>query len=185
VAGWYEITPNESAVASPVDMSIDGLKALPQTLGRWKGETYDLGPAINEWLENPDLALSDIYRDDRGHQVWFSTFGSRSRKSYFLFEHTPITSYPAAGWTLIENGVAAIPIGEQKIHVQKATLAIEGERRIVFYWYLWPNIDRDPEKGILSIRLHVPVISTDQEAFDAGVDFLQSLFPQVVTWRRF
>ena len=185
VAGWYEITPNESAVASPFDLSIEGLKELPPQIGRWNGAPYENGAAVNEWFENPDLALSAIYRDDRGHQVWFSMFGSRGGKSYYLFEHTQITSYPAAGWTLLESGVTPIPIGEKRIYTQKALLTIASERRIVFYWYLWSSFDRDPEKGIITVRLHVPVTSTDQDAVDTGVDFIRALFPQVVTWRRF
>jgi Protein of unknown function (DUF3485) len=185
VAGWYEITPNESAVASPLDLTIGGLKALPTQLGRWSGAPYDLGSAVGEWFENPDLALSNLYQDDRGHQAWFSVFGSRGRKSYFLFEHTPITSYPAAGWTLIENGVAPVTIGASRIFVQQATLSKDNERRIVFYWYLWSDFDRDPAQGVLTVRLHVPVVSTDQDAVDAGADFIRALYPQVIAWHRF
>ncbi len=185
VAGWYQITPNESAVASPLDLTIGGLTALPAQLGRWSGAPYDLGSAVGEWFENPDLALSNLYHDDRGHQAWFSVFGSRGRKSYFLFEHTPITSYPAAGWTLIENGVAPITIGASRLFVQKATLSKDNERRIVFYWYLWSDFDRDPAQGVLTVRLHVPVVSTDQDAVDAGADFIRALFPQVIAWHRF
>ncbi len=184
VAGWYEITPNESAVATPFDFSFDA-RAMPEKIGQWTGTAYDYGAAVDQWFENPDLALSSVYRDERGHTAWFSIFGSRGRKSYFLFEHTPITSYPAAGWTLIENGVTRIPVGEKSIATQKTTLAKDGERRIVFYWYLWQNVDRDPEKGVSTMRLHVPVISTDQDAFEAGADFLRAVFSQVVTWRRF
>ncbi|MEW5720415.1 MAG: exosortase C-terminal domain/associated protein EpsI [Chloroflexota bacterium] len=185
VAGWYEITPNESAVATPLDLTIDGLKALPDALGRWTSSPIQLGTEVDQWFENPDLALSSIYRDARGHQLWFSAFGSRRAKSYVLFEHTPITSYPAAGWTLVESGVIPILIGDKSIRVQRAILAKDGERRIVFYWYLWSDFDRDPEQGVLTMRLHIPAISTDQDAFDAGADFLRALFPQVVTWKRF
>lgn len=185
VAGWYEITPNESAVASPLDLSIDDLKVLPATLGHWQGAPYDFGPAVNEWFENPDLALSNLYRDDQGHQVWFSMFGSRGRKSYFLFEHTPITSYPAAGWTVVASGVEPITLSNGRIFVQRAILTKDEERRVVFYWYLWSSFDRDPEKGIITNRLHVPVTTTDQDAIDAGIDFLRALFPQVIPWRRF
>ena len=46
VAGWYEMTPNETAVASPINLSIDGLKALPNSVGRWKGAPYDFGAAV-------------------------------------------------------------------------------------------------------------------------------------------
>ena len=185
VAGWYEITPNESAVASPFDLSIEGLKALPETLGRWSSTPYDYGTAVDEWFENPDLALSSIYRDDQGHQVWYSMFGSRGSKSYHLFEHTPATSYPAAGWTLVDNHVAPIPMNSGKIFVNQVTLTQGGERRIVFFWYLWSSFDRDPEKGVITVRLHVPVTSTDQAAVETGTDFLRALFSQVIPWRRF
>jgi hypothetical protein len=128
---------------------------------------------------------SNFYQDDRGHQAWFSIFGSRGGKSYFLFEHTPITSYPAAGWTLVENGVAPVPIGSSRIFVQKATLTKDRERRVVFYWYMWSDLNRDPEKGVLTVRLRVPVVSTDQDAFDAGADFIRAVFLRVISWHRF
>ena len=185
VAGWYAITPNETAVATPFDFSIDDLKTLPVQVGRWSGAPYDFGSAVAEWFENPDVALSNLYHDDKGHQAWFSIFGNRGSKSYFLFEHTPITSYPAAGWTLVENGVAPVPIGSSRIYVQKATLTKDRERRVVFYWYMWSDLDRDPAQGVLTVRLHVPVVSTDQDAFDTGADFIRTIFPQVIEWHRF
>ncbi len=185
VAGWYEITPNERAVASAIDFSIDNLKELPQALGRWKGEPITLGAEVNEWFENPDLALTNLYRDERGNQIWFSVFGSKSSKSYFLFEHTPITSYPAAGWNLVDHGVMPVPLGSNNIYVQSATLTKDNERRIVLYWYLWPDFNRDPEQGVLTMRLHIPVVTTDEDAAAAGADFLRTLFPQVISWHRF
>jgi hypothetical protein len=185
VAGWYEITPHERAVGSPFDLTIDGLKELPRALGRWNSSPIQLGAEVDQWFENPDLALSAIYRDDRDNHLWFSVFGSRSRKSYVLFEHTPATSYPAAGWTLVEHTIAPIAIGEKNIFVQKATLEKNRERRIALFWYLWNDFNRDPEQGVLTMRLHIPVITTDADAFNAGVDFLRGLFPQVITWRRF
>jgi EpsI family protein len=147
VAGWYEITPNERAVASQYDLSIEGLHALPSQVGPWRSEPLALGSEVSEWFENPDLALSSTYRDDRGHQVWFSTFASRGRKSYFLLEHTPITSYPAAGWTVLGSGITPIALGDKSVNTQKTVLRISNERRVVFYWYLWSNFERDPEES--------------------------------------
>jgi len=185
VAGWYEITPNESVIATPIDFSIDGLKKLPDLLGRWRSSPYQLGSEVDLWFDNPDLAISTIYSDDRNHQLWFSIFGSRSKKSYALFEHTPITSYPAAGWTVVENGIAPVTIGDKTIRVQKATLTKDNERRVAMYWYLWTDFNRDPEQGVLTMRLHIPVVTTDDDAFQAGQDFLRQVFPQVVPWKRF
>lgn len=86
---------------------------------------------------------------------------------------------------MIEHGITTIPIGDRQIRTQRATLAQDAERRVVFYWYLWSDFTRAPDAGILTMCLHVPVTSTDQAAFEVGVDFLRALFPQVVTWRRF
>ncbi len=184
VAGWYEITPYERAVASPFDLSIDA-RALPAAIGKWSGTPYDYGRAVDEWFENPELALASTYGDNAGHTVWFSAFGNRGRKSYVLFEHTPITSYPAAGWTLVEHGVMGVPIGGRTLNVQRATLSKDSERRIVLYWYLWSDFGRDPEKGVLTMRLHIPVVSTDQDAIAAGEDFVRGLFTSVLPWHRF
>lgn len=185
VAGWYEITPNESAVASAYDFSIDRMKALPTKMGRWNGEPLDLGNEVDVWFENPALALSSLYRDDRGNQLWFSVFGSRSSKSYSLFEHTPSTSYPAAGWTLEQQTLRTIPIESRKISVQEAVLSKAGARRIAFYWYLWNDFSRDPEQGLMTMRLHIQVTQSDEDARRAGEDFMRALFPQVITWHRF
>ncbi len=184
VSGWYEITPNENAVASPFEFSIDR-KELPEKIGQWSGSPLPLGSEVDQWFENPDLALSSLYHDDRARQLWFSMFGSRSRKSYFLFEHTPITSYPAAGWTLEQNGVRTIPVESRRIAVQEVVLSKAGERRVVFYWYLWNDFSRDPEKGVMTVRVHIPVVSSDDDARAAGEDFLRAIFPQVVPWHRF
>lgn len=76
-------------------------------------------------------------------------------------------------------------MGEKNIPVQKATLEKNGERRVAFYWYLWNDFNRDPEQGVITMRLHIPVVTTDADAVQAGADFLRALFPQVITWRRF
>lgn len=185
VAGWYQITPDESAVVSLIDLSLDGLKTLPTAIGGWTGSPYTLDAAVGDWFQDPDVALSSLYRDDRGRELWLSVFGSRGLKSYVLFEHTPITSYPAAGWRVLENGVVPVSSGTHKMSVQRALLTRDAERRVVLYWYLWSDFNRDPEQGILAVRLHLPVLTTDQDALEAGADFLRSLFPQVISWHRF
>lgn len=185
VAGWYEITPNETAVASEFDLALGSMKQLPSQVGAWSGTPYDYGAAVEQWFDNPDLALSTLYSNDQNHQLWFSAFGSAGRKSYVLFEHTPITSYPAAGWTLLDSNVVEIPTGGGSLRVQRALLQKDAERRIVYYWYLWPDTARDPERGIITMRVHVPVVTTDEQAEREGEEFIRALFPQVLPWRRF
>lgn len=184
VAGWYEITPNEAAVLSAYDFAIGSMSEMPEEIGDWNGQPYSYGDAVEQWFENPDLAFSSVFKNPRGEQVWLSIFGNTGPKSYVLFEHTPITSYPAAGWSLLDSRVAEIETGGGALHVQRALLAKAPERRIVYYWYLWSDTNRDPARGVMTMRLHVPVTSTDQAADQNAQAILRGLF-QVLPWHRF
>ena len=117
--------------------------------------------------------------------MWLSFFGSRGRKSYTLFEHTPVTSYPAAGWTLLDSQVAGIAIRRGQVYVQKAVLEKDGEQRTVLYWYLWNDPSRDPNKGLLTVRLHAISQGNQAETLEVAAGFLRLLFPEAVSWHRF
>ncbi len=185
VEGWYRITPNERAVASAYDLSWDHLAALPLIIGEWQGSDVPVGPEIVGWFDTPDVSVRRLYVDAQGRQVWLSFFGSRGRKSYALFEHTPATSYPAAGWTLLDNSVEAVAVRRGQVNVQKAVLEKDGERRVVLYWYLWSDPRRDPEKGVLTVRLHAVTSGNESETLAVAASFLRLLFPESLPWQRF
>jgi hypothetical protein len=185
VEGWYNRTQYERAVASPYDLSWDHLADLPMTIGEWQGNPVDVGPEITEWFDTPDIALRRRYVNSRGQTVWLSFFGSRGRKSYSLFEHTPVTSYPAAGWTLLDSQVAGIGIRRGQMYVQKAVLEKDGEQRTVLYWYLWNDPSRDPNRGLLTVRLHAVSQGNQAETLEGAAGFLRLLFPESVSWSRF
>jgi hypothetical protein len=185
VEGYYNRTPYERAVASPYDLSWDHLADLPMTIGDWQGSPVDVGPEITEWFDNPDVSLRRLYVNTQGRSVWLSFFGSRGRKSYTLFEHTPATSYPAAGWTLLDSQVAGIALRGGQVYVQKAVLQKNAEQRTVLYWYLWSNPDRDPEKGVLTVRLHAASRGSQAETLEMAASFLRLLFPESLSWHRF
>lgn len=185
VEGYYNLTQYERAVASPYDLSWDHLADLPLTIGEWQGEPVPVGAEITEWFDSPDIALRRVYRNSRGQTVWLSFFGSRGRKSYTLFEHTPVTSYPAAGWTLLDSGVAGVAIRRGQMYVQKAELEKSGEKRTVLYWYSWNDPERDPNKGLLTVRLHAVSQGSQAETLEVATGFLRLLFPESVSWHRF
>ncbi len=185
VEGYYNLTQYERAVASPYDLSWDHLADLPLTIGEWQGSPVPVGPEITEWFDTPDITLRRLYVNSRGQTVWLSFFGSQGRKSYTLFEHTPVTSYPAAGWTLLDSQVAGVAIRRGQVYVQKAVLEKDGEQRTVLYWYLWNDPNRDPQKGLLTVRLHAVSQGNQAETLEVAAGFLRLLFPEAVSWHRF
>ena len=172
-------------MASPFDLSWEHLAEFPMNLGEWQGSAVAVGPEILEWFDDPDVTLRRVYNNGRGDQIWLSFFGSRGRKSYTLFEHTPATSYPAAGWTLLDSGVEDIPVRRGQLYVQKAVLEKDGERRVALYWYLWNDPRRDPQQGLYTVRMHIVGSRTEAESLSLAADLISLVFPEALPWQRF
>jgi len=185
--GWYRITDRETAVLSPYDLRIDALpEALPMEIGPWRGEELPVSSVVQVWFDNPDVAFQRAYRNDRGDLVWLSVFGSRGPKSFRLFEHTPKTCYPLAGWFISREDVDAIPIGSGRFYAQRGFAGNGEQQLVVLYWYLWDNPQRDPADGVLSFRVSTPIRTTEAEALRVlKGEFLPYLFTDVVPWHRF
>lgn len=187
VQGWYGRSAAEVAARTPYDLTISGLPGgLPLRVGHWQGEDRPHDPAVDRWLDQPDVALQRTYRRADGHIVWLSLFGSRGKKSYRLFEHTPESCYPLGGWHLDRSGVWKLPRGPRPLPVNYG-LARNSDRQLVFvHLYVWDSPARDPSRGVISLRLAAPVISSPGAAVAAVTqDFLGVLFPSTLPWRRF
>lgn len=185
--GWYRITDRETAVLSPYDLRIDALPdGLPMEIGPWRGESLPLDPLVNVWFDNPEVALQRAYRNDRGDLVWLSVFGSRGPRSFRLFEHTPRTCYPLAGWPMRREDLDTIPVGTGHMYAQRGFAGNGDQQLVVLYWYLWDNPQRDPADGVLSFRVSTPIRTTEAEALRVlKEEFLPHLFTDVVPWHRF
>lgn len=186
-AGWYRITDHERAVVSPYAWRLDNLpQGLPMQLGPWRGESLPLGPEIDEWFDNPEIAFQREYRNEDGDIVWLSIFGSRGSKSFRLFEHTPATCYPLSGWAMTQEDLDTIEIGDGKIYARRGFAANGSDELVVLYLYLWDNPDRDPTDGVLSIRVSAPILTDTTETLRLlKQEFLTYLFTDVVQWHRF
>lgn len=190
-AGWYGRTSAEVALRSPIDWSLGALPAaLPHRLGPWQGEDRAEDPAVDVWLRDPDVSIARTYRRSDGALVWLTAFGSRGGRSYHLFEHTPDSCYPLGGWAIESFGARTVPLpgGPRPLPVNFGTAhrAATDGTLVFVYLYLWDHPGRDPERGVVSLRLAAPVRGTadDTAALLTG-DFLPRLFPATLAWRRF
>jgi len=189
VEGWYQITRHERAVVSPYKFSIGDELAenIPRSMGEWQAQGADLfiDPEIRKWFDNPEAALMRSYQDGQRNSVILAIFGSKGEKSYHLFEHTPVTCVPGQGWKINEEGLESIAIGDSEIKVRRVVAEVEGQKQIVLWWYMWDNLERYPEDGLFSVRVHVYATDLESESLEAGKTFIRQLFPEVLSWRRF
>jgi hypothetical protein len=189
VEGWYQITRHERAVVSPYQFTIGDELAenIPRRMGAWQAQGPDLviEPGIKKWLDNPEAALMRSYQDGQGNSIVLAIFGSKGDKSYRLFEHTPVTCVPGQGWKTTEEGLEPIAIGDSEIKVRRLVAEKGDSKQIVLWWYLWDNLERYPEDGLFSVRVHVYVNDSESESLEAGKTFVRRLFSEVLSWRRF
>ena len=189
VEGWYQITRHERAAASPYKFTIGEELAenIPRSMGVWQAQGPDLviDPETRKWFDHPEAALMRSYQDGQGNSVILAIFGSKGEKSYHLFEHTPVTCVPGQGWKINEEGLESIAIGDSEIKVRRLVAEVEGQKQIVLWWYMWDNLERYPEDGLFSVRVHVYATDLESESLEAGKTFIRQLFPKVLSWRRF
>jgi hypothetical protein len=189
VQGWYQITRHERAVVSPYQFIIGDELAedIPRSMGVWQAQGPDLviEPEIRKWFDNPEAALMRQYQDGQGNSIILVIFGSKNEKSYHLFEHTPITCVPGQGWKTTEEGLEPVAIGDSEITVRRLVAEEGDQKQIVLWWYLWDNLERYPEDGLFSVRVHVYVNDSESESLEVGKSFVRQLFPEVLSWRRF
>jgi EpsI family protein len=189
VEGWYRRTPYERALATAIDFTLreDLFDGVPGELGHWRSPGVDspMGGQVDQWYDHPEIAVTRQYRDDDGDSLFFSIIGSRGGKSFHLFEHTALTCYPGSGWRIADVGLESIDLDDSSVSVQRVIAEKDQLRRVILYWYLWTDPERDPESGILSLTLHANVAGSDEDTLESLKGFFRLLFPAVMPWRRF
>ncbi|MGD8464026.1 MAG: exosortase-associated EpsI family protein [Anaerolineae bacterium] len=197
VEGWYRITPYETVVRSPLDLtggtSEEVARSLPATLGDWQQIGQDQyiadDPAVVYYLNQPTVALQRAYQNATGQIVTLAIIGNKGEDSFLLFSHTPETCYPGRLWQVIETRRESAPLDDGTMYAQYLLTehAESKERLMVLFWYLWDNPRRDSKEGVLSIRvnLFIPQGDSEAEALDRAWDFVRELFPATIPWERF
>ncbi|MBN1890268.1 MAG: exosortase [Thermoflexales bacterium] len=195
--GWYRITPYETAVNSPYDLTSRTNQALGAALPAALGEWQQVGPArsladdplVVEYLGHPSLAFQRDYQDASGQKLSLVIIGNEGDDSFLLFSHTPEICYPSSSWRIIENCRESAVLDDRPMYARYLLTEFTqtGERLVVLYWYLWDNAQRDSRDGVLSMRVNVYVLPGQSEAaaLARAWDFVRQLFPATVAWKRF
>ncbi|MCD6518801.1 MAG: exosortase-associated EpsI family protein, partial [Anaerolineae bacterium] len=182
-AGWYRITPEETALLSYYDLRTSSLSSLPLQIGPWQGKELSSTPEIERWFRHPELVIRRRYTSGK-ETIWLTIIGSCGAKSFHLFEHTPHSCYPSAGWTTIQDDSLRIPLQKGSLPVRRGIFAREEERFLVYYWYQWDTPSRDPEQGITSWRLATECQNLSS-AETRLKSFIQLFYKEAIPWHRF
>jgi hypothetical protein len=99
VEGWYRITPYETVVRSPYDLTAESTEAMadaiPGTLGEWRQVGRDEyladDPAIVRYLNHPPVALQRSYRDPSGQRLALVIIGKKTAFSFSAIPQRPAT----------------------------------------------------------------------------------------------
>ena len=190
VEGWYRQTPAEVALATPFDLALPALpEGLPLSLGPWLGNERKPDPAVDTWFRDPPVAIERTYRREDGELVWLSAFGHEGRPSFHLFEHTPEICYPLGGWRVQHFGPAKLQVGAgpRPFTVNHGVAdKPDGSQLVFLFFYLWDQPARDPDRGVLSVRISSPVTESPERTLALlEEDFLGRLFETTLAWRRF
>ena len=197
VDGWYRITPYETAVLSPLDLTAESseamAQALPAQLGPWTQSGPDEfladDPDVIYYLNHPTVALQRTYQDAEGHAVTLALIGNRGQDSFLLFSHTPETCYPGQLWNVVEKGQKSALLDDQPMYAQYLLTqhAQTGRQLMVLFWYLWDDPQRDSEQRVLSMRVNVHLAAgeTPDQALARAWEFIRALFPATLPWERF
>lgn len=187
VVGWYGRSPDEVAVLTPHDLTIDGLpEGLPMSLGDWRGADRPHDTAVDVYLDRPDLTLERTYWRPDGEVVWVTAFGSRGAKSFRLFEHTPETCYPLGGWAIERFGRELVALGPLPLPVNLGVASGPEGQMVFLYFYVWDSPDRDSELGVLTFRVAAPVSgAVARTRAMLTEEFLPNMLGPTIPWSRF
>ena len=176
---FWQKTPRERAVYATTRFDLDAdLSDTPTQIGNWTGQDV---PETNQEviiLLEPEQYIQRLYQDDQGRYLWLSMIGGRSSQPF----HAPDICYDADGW---QYDLGSHPIsldggGELFGLWLEAEKLIPGDteatQHIVYYFYLFPNEQRDLSQGIVLFKLTSSVYGSVEETLDMHADFVRNFF---------
>ncbi len=178
---FWQRTQREQRVTAtvPLDLAHDLTAQIPLTLGKWTGEDVPQSNIEVFILLEPEQYVQRLYRDDQGRYVWLSLIGGRSSQPF----HPPDLCYDADGWrTAMTSKAVALPDGGEIYGLwMEADKPIPGgadEEHLIFYFYLFPDANRNPADGIVLVKLTSPRYGSSEETLAVQQDLLGHLLAQ-------
>lgn len=172
----WQRTDRERAIASPYNFNLAGdLNQVPLQLGDWSGTDVPQTNLEVFILLEPEQYVQRIYKQPDGRYVWLSLIGSRKSKSF----HSPQICYDADGWQ-IETSSEQVKLAQGDFY----TLRLKGEKmfeqtkaeHVVLYFYLWPNYARNPQDGMVLLKVTASIYESVEETVALEKAFLAQLF---------
>jgi hypothetical protein len=176
VDNWQR-TERERVVTSRYDFRLEAdLNQVPLQLGEWVGENTPQTNVEALILLEPEQYIQRKYRLPDGRYLWLSLIGSRKSKSF----HSPQICYDTDGWKT-EVGSVAVPLGEGEAYALRLVARKEFEggataRHVITYFYLWPSYARNPQDGMVLVKLTAPAHESVDETVALEQQFFAELF---------
>ena len=176
---FWQRTPRERAVVAVAHFDLQhDLNDVPLTVGDWTGVNE---PETNQEvliLLEPEQYIQRLYTDSQGRYLWLSMVGGRSSQPF----HAPDICYDADGWqydlgshaTQLDEGgeIYGLWLHGKKQFPDEATPA----EHVVYYFYLFPDAQRNQADGIVLFKLTSPRYGTLEETLAIQEAFVRTLF---------
>jgi hypothetical protein len=173
----WQRTERARLVRSPYDFSLVGdLNRIPMALGEWTGEDTPQTNLEVFILLEPEQYVQRKYTLPDGRFLWLSLIGSRKSKSF----HSPQICYDADGWRT-DSGSQPVRLDAGSIYALSLAADKPMEsggtaQHVVIYFYLWPDASRNPQDGMVLVKLTAPVYGSVEESLEMERAFLRLLF---------
>jgi len=176
IDNWQQ-TDLRRLVHTAYDFSLGpNLHELPLTLGNWEGVDIPQSNIEVFILLEPDEYLYRLYRNDQGYILWLSLIGSTKSKSF----HPPQICYSADGWQT-QVSSAGLTLSQGEVFALRLDASRDDQRHVVTYFYLWPDMSRDPTKGTVLFKVTAPLLldsMSKEDGFLLIQDFVSHIFLQ-------
>ena len=172
----WQRTERARWVRSPYDFSLAGdLNRIPMALGEWTGEDTPQTNLEVFILLEPEQYVQRKYTLPDGRFLWLSLIGSRKSKSF----HSPQICYDTDGWRT-DASSAPVPLGDGELTALRLAASKPasggGAQHAILYFYLWPDAVRDPQDGMVLVKLTAPIYDSLEETLEMEKAFTRLLF---------
>ncbi len=176
---FWQRTPRERVVVANSHFDLDhDLNTVPLNVGQWVGKD---APETNQEvmiLLDPEQYVQRLYQDPAGHYVWLTMVGGRNSQPF----HAPDICYDADGWQYNLGSHPTKLTGGGELYglyldaTKPATAEAAAQEHIVYYFYLFPNDNRDQRDGIVLFKLTTGKYGSVEETLALLEDFTRQFF---------